>query len=181
MEYPTSSTAPLKTFDDYKEECDRALFRVQTLEKKIDELVERHEEELLITEQQVSLKSRGEILALREALLLESALTDRYRDELNIAVSEYTSTTNKLKDVISEDKVKFAVFSQVLEGIEAERKDESIKYSDKLDKIKKFITATQQCFVNTLVKKIEFTSKESLFMIRQLEKEQREKNALLKK
>jgi len=30
-------------------------------------------------------------MALREALLLESALTDRRRDELNIAVSEYTS------------------------------------------------------------------------------------------
>jgi len=169
------------TIEEHKRQLDNALMTIQALEIKIDEMAARYEEEIELIEQQGLVRSQVEINALRDALVAEAQLSEKYRRELNEALKSYTSSTNHLRDLLSEDKVKYEALLQIVEGIELERKEEEKIYSEKLDKINLMIKQSQQFYMNYIIRKIEFTSRESLLLVKHIDNMTVEKARLLKK
>jgi len=102
----------------------QSVVTINALEKEIDDMAARHEEEPDLMEQHGLVRSQVEQNALqhRRNIGRTHTLSAKYRRELNDALIAYTSFTNHLKDPQSEDKVKYDALLQIVAGLEQERK-----------------------------------------------------------
>jgi hypothetical protein len=154
--------------------------KIKKLKATINELDKKHQNELVEAIGN-KIQHNVDIAELQERLATETCKADIFRQEYFELEQEAKERYEELLAIISNDKERFQVLEVMIRKVQNARINEVEEYNNKLRTIKNTINQVHEYYVSGMVNKIDFSARESLWMVTQLNRLMKERRSLLER
>jgi hypothetical protein len=155
------------------------LSEIAKLKATVDALDFKHKSELDEARNSSCVQKDIDLNILRERLGLEECRAEMYRKDFYELELEAKKLYDDLMSIIQEDRQRFETLEQMVRKVQNARINEAEEYNAKLRSIKLTISQINEHYTTSMLNKIDFSARESLWLVTQLQRMRQEKRMIL--